>query len=314
MSKYLITGGAGFIGSNIAHRLVSLGEKVRIVDNLSTGHLRNIEDILNSVEFIEGDFTQLEVAKASVNGIDYVLHQGAVPSVPRSIKDPIYSNSSNISGTLNLLIASRDAGVKRFVFAGSSSVYGDSPVTPKVESMPTNPKSPYAIQKLASELYCQNFYSIYGLETVCLRYFNVFGPRQSFDSAYSAVIPVFINTMLKGDSPIIYGDGNTSRDFTFVDNNVNANLLACEASSECAGEVINIACGESISLNELVAKINKILGSNIKPIYKESRKGDVNHSLADISKAKSLLNYNPVVDFVDGLNRTIDAIKLNVRY
>src|SRR3990167_341805 len=171
-----------------------------------------------------------------------------------------------------------------------------------------------AIQKLASELYCQNFYSIYGLETVCLRYFNVFGPRQSFDSAYSAVIPVFINTMLKGDSPIIYGDGNTSRDFTFVDNNVNANLLACEASSECAGEVINIACGESISLNELVAKINKILGSNIKPIYKESRKGDVNHSLADISKAKSLLNYNPVVDFVDGLNRTIDAIKLNVRY
>jgi nucleoside-diphosphate-sugar epimerase len=311
MTKYLVTGGAGFIGSNIVKKLLENGESVRVLDNLSTGKIENIKPFLDKIEFINGDFTDLEIAKKAVEGVDYVLHQGAIPSVPRSIDDPIKTNNANILGTLNMLMASKDAGVKRFVYAASSSAYGDSPTMPKEESMNTAPKSPYAIQKLTAELYCQIFYKIYGLETVCLRYFNVFGPNQDPESVYSAVIPIFIKKMLKSEAPMIYGDGKTSRDFTYVDNNVDANLKACAASKNCAGEVINIACGYEISLNDLVDKINKALGTEIKSIYKEERKGDVKHSLADISKAKKLLGYKPIVNFDEGLGKTIEFYKNN---
>lgn len=311
MSKYLVTGGAGFIGSNIVKKLVENGEEVRVLDDLSTGNIENIKPFLEKIEFIEGDFLDMEIAKKAVNGVDYILHQGAIPSVPRSIDDPVRTNNANILGTLNMLIASSDAGVKRFVYAASSAAYGDSPVMPKVETMPIAPKSPYAIQKLTAEQYCQSFYTLYGLETVSLRYFNVFGPNQDPASVYSAVIPLFIKKILAGESPVICGDGSTSRDFTYVDNNVDANLRACTASKECAGEVINIACGYEISLNELVQKINELLGTDIKPTYIDERKGDVKHSLADISKAKQLLGYVPSVSFEDGLKKTIEFYKNN---
>jgi UDP-glucose 4-epimerase len=311
MSKYLVTGGAGFIGSNIVKKLLERGETVRVLDNLSTGKQKNIEPFINQIEFIEGDFTDLELARKAVVGVDYVLHHGAIPSVPRSIDDPIKTNDANILGTLNMLVASRDAGVKRFVYAASSSAYGDSPIMPKVENMPTAPKSPYAIQKLTAEQYCQQFFTLYGLETVCLRYFNVFGPNQDPESVYSAVIPIFIKKMLKGESPIIYGDGETSRDFTYIDNNVDANIKACLAGKECVGEVINIACGHEISLNGLIKKINTILGTDIQPEYKEERRGDVKHSLANISKARNLLGYEVITDLEKGLEKTIDFYKNN---
>lgn len=311
MSKYLVTGGAGFIGSNIVKKLVEQGHQVRVLDDLSTGKNKNLEPFLEKIEFIQGDFTDLEIAKKSVENIDYVLHQGAIASVQRSIDDPIKTNNANILGTLNMLVACRDAKVKKFVYAASSSAYGDSAIMPKVETMPAFPKSPYAIQKFVGEQYCQNFYTIFGLETVCLRYFNVFGPNQDPESVYSAVIPIFIKKILKGESPIIYGNGETSRDFTFVDNNVDANIKASLASKECSGEVINIACGYEISLNGLVEKINTILGTNIKPIYKEERLGDVKHSLADISKAEKLLGYKPLVNFEEGLVKTVEFYRGN---
>lgn len=310
MSKYLVTGGAGFIGSNIVKKLLERGEDVKVLDNCSTGKRENIKPFLEKIEFLEGDFTDIEIAKKAVSEVDYVLHQGAIPSVPRSVDDPIKTNNANILGTLNMLIASRDAGVKRFVYAASSSAYGDSPVMPKVETMPIAPKSPYAIQKLTGEQYCQNFYTLYGLETVCLRYFNVFGPNQDPASVYSSVIPLFIKKMLAGESPTIYGDGETSRDFTYVDNNVDAVLRACIASAECAGEVINIACGYEISLNQLIDKINTELGIHITPVYKDERKGDVKHSLADISKAERLLGYKPLVSFEEGLKKTIEFYRV----
>jgi UDP-glucose 4-epimerase len=305
MAKYLVTGGAGFIGSNIVRKLVENGQQVRVLDNLSTGKLENIRPFLKKIEFIQGDFTNLETAKNAVIGVDYVLHQGAIPSVQRSVDDPIKTHSSNVLGTLNMLIASRDEGVKRFVYASSSSIYGDSPVMPKIETMATAPKSPYAIQKLTAEQYCQSFYRIYGLEAICLRYFNVFGPNQDPESVYSAAVPLFIKKIIKGEPITIFGDGNTSRDFTYVENNVDANLKACIAPKECVGEIINIACGVEISLNELVEKINLSFGTNVKPIYKEERKGDVKHSLADISKAKKLLGYESIVNFEEGLKKTI---------
>ena len=306
MAKYLVTGGAGFIGSNIVKKLVEKGETVRVLDDFSTGKRENLAPFLSKIEIFEGDFSDLEVAKKAVEGVEYVLHQGAIPSVPRSIDDPIGTNNANILGTLNMLIASKDAGVKRFVYADSSSAYGDSPVMPKEESMQVAPKSPYAIQKLASELYCQNFFILFGLETVCLRYFNVFGPNQDPESVYSAVIPLFIKKMLLGEAPTIFGDGKNSRDFTFVDNNVDACLRACTAPKECAGEVINVACGVAVSLNQLVEKINKVLGTNITAIYEPERKGDVVHSLGDISKAKKLLGYETIIGFDEGLKKTID--------
>lgn len=311
MSKYLITGGAGFIGSNIVKKILERGEEVRVLDNFSTGKKINIQPYLEQIELIDGDFTDLEIAKKSVIGVDYVLHQGAIPSVQRSIDDPIRTNNVNILGTLNMLIASRDEKIKRFIYAASSSAYGDSLVMPKIENMQTSPKSPYAIQKLTAEQYCQIFYKIYNLETVCLRYFNVFGPNQDPESVYSAVIPLFIKKMIKGESPIIYGDGETSRDFTYVDNNVYANIKACMAGEECLGEVINIACGQEISLNELVNKINNILGTNIKPIYKKERMGDVKHSLANIDKAEKLIDYEVITDFDRGLEKTIEFYKNN---
>jgi nucleoside-diphosphate-sugar epimerase len=311
MAKYLVTGGAGFIGSNIVKRLLSEGHVVRVVDNFSTGKKKNIAPFLDKIDLLDGDFTDLDVARSAVKGMDYLIHTGAIPSVPRSVDDPIKTNNSNITGTLNLLIASRDEKVKRFVYSASSSAYGDSKVMPKEETMPTAPKSPYAIQKLVGEMYCQNFYKIYGLETVCLRYFNVFGPNQDPESVYSAVIPMFIKKILKGETPVINGDGTTSRDFTYVDNNVDANLRACVAGSECAGEVINIACGYEVSLNELVQKINTELGTDVKPEYKDERVGDVKHSLAEISRAEKLLGYKPLVSFEEGLKKTIEFYKTN---
>lgn len=309
MSKYLITGGAGFIGSNIAKKLIENGQSVRILDNLSTGKIKNLDGLLDKVEFIEGDFTDLDIARNAVKGVDYVLHQGAIPSVPRSVDDPIKTNNANILGTLNMLVASRDEKVKRFVYAASSSAYGDSVIMPKVETMNTLPKSPYAIQKLAGEQYCVNFYKMYGLPTICLRYFNVFGPNQDPESVYSAVIPLFIKKILKDETPAINGDGETSRDFTYVDNNVDANLKACLAGEESFGQVINIACGIETSLNELVEKINKSLSKKIKPTYNPERAGDVKHSLADITKAKKLISYEPIVSFDEGLEKTIEFYK-----
>lgn len=306
MATYVVTGGAGFIGSNIVKRLVTEGHTVRVIDNLVTGHRKNIEPFLDSIEFIEGNVANMDDARKAVRGVEYVLHQGAIPSVPRSTDDPIQTNQANIIGTLNTLIAARDEGVKRFIYAASSSAYGDSLVMPKTETMNVAPKSLYATQKLVGEMYCQNFFSLFGLETVILRYFNVFGPHQDPYSQYSAVIPIFIKKMLKGEPPTIFGDGTTSRDFTYVDNNVEANLKACVAPRTCAGEVFNIACGTEISLNELVEKINTILGTNIKPIYESERKGDVKHSLGDTTKAEKLLNYKTVVSFDEGLEKTIE--------
>ena len=298
--KYLITGGAGFIGSNIAERILSLGDEVRILDNFSTGMEENLSSFKNDIELIRGDLRDFETVKKAVSGVDYVLHQGALPSVPRSIADPITTADVNTGGTLNVLKASLDAGVKRVVAASSSSIYGNSPTLPKVEAMPMNPMSPYAVAKMAAELYCRNFYKVYGLETVALRYFNVFGPKQDPTSQYSAVIPLFFSLMKSGKRPTIYGDGSQSRDFTFVANVIDANLKACTAEN-AVGEMFNIGYGENHTLLDLVENINQILGSSIEPIFGETREGDVKHSLADISKARSILGYEPSVAFAEGL-------------
>jgi nucleoside-diphosphate-sugar epimerase len=305
--KYLITGGAGFIGSNIVKELLKRGESINILDNFSTGRRTNITEFRTSpnLKIIEGDLRSLHMVRKAVKGVDYVLHQGALPSVPRSISDPLTSNDVNILGTLNILVAAKDYGVKRVVFASSSSVYGENNTLPKKESISVSPLSPYAITKYAAENYCHFYYHIHGLETVSLRYFNVFGPNQDPFSEYSAVIPKFIKLIMANKEPVIYGDGLQSRDFTFVENNIIANLLACE-SPKAAGEVFNIACGDRYSLNDLVEGINKILGKNIEPKYIETRTGDVKHSLADISKAKSLLGYEVKTDFNKGLEKTID--------
>ena len=286
--KYLITGGAGFIGSNIIKQILQDGNQALALDNLSTGRKENIEEFFKNpnFEFIEGDITNLEICKKAVLGVDFVLHQAAVPSVQRSVEDPITSNNANVAGTLNMLVASRDAKIKKFVYAASSSVYGDNPELPKREDFPARPISPYALTKYAGERYAQIFYQIYGLPTVCLRYFNVFGPSQNPFSQYSAVIPKFIDNFLKNEKPIIFGTGEQSRDFTFVENVVLANLLAAK-SEKGNGEVFNIACGGEVSLNQLVEFLNKITAKNIKPNYQKARQGDVLHSKADISKAKN---------------------------
>ena len=298
--RYLITGGAGFIGSNIAERILSLGDEVRILDNFSTGREENLNDIKDEIELIRGDLRDFETVKSVVTGVDYVLHQGALPSIPRSIADPITTADVNTGGTLNILKASVDAGVKRVVAASSSSIYGNLPILPTVEEMATNPLSPYAVSKLAAELYCRNFYKIYGLETVALRYFNVFGPKQDPTSQYSAVIPLFFNLMKSGKSPTIHGDGTQSRDFTNIANVVDANLKACTAEN-AAGEVFNIGSGENHTLLSLVENINQILSSSIEPKFGELRQGDVKHSLADISKARTILGYEPSISFAEGL-------------
>lgn len=304
--KFLVTGGAGFIGSNIVKTLLEKGAKVQVLDNFATGKRENIKPFLENKNFklIEGDIRDFSIVKEAVEGIDYILHQGALPSVLRSIEDPITTNSVNILGTLNVLEAAKEAGVKRVVYASSSSIYGDSKVLPKKEDMAPNPVSPYSLSKYVGERYCQIYYQIYGLETVCLRYFNVFGPNQDPTSQYSAAIAKFIYLMKKNERPVIYGDGLQSRDFTFVENVVEANMLACEAN-EVVGEVFNIACGKSLTILQLVDFINKILGKNIKPIFTKPRPGDIRQSLASIEKARIKLGYKPKIDFEQGLKKLI---------
>ena len=310
--KYLVTGGAGFIGSNIVQELLRQGMEVRVLDNFATGKRENILPLLKNpqLSLFEGDLRSFHIVRAAVKGVDYILHQGALPSVPRSITDPITSNDVNILGTLNLLEAAREFGVKRVVCASSSSIYGNSESLPKVESMPVNPMSPYALTKYAQERYCQVFYQLYGLETVSLRYFNVFGPNQDPSSQYSAVIPKFIRLIQQDREPVIYGDGSQSRDFTYVENNVWANIQACTAP-KAAGEVINVACGERYTLLDLVQMINSILGKDIQPRFEPERPGDVKHSLAGIDKARELLDYEVRVDFREGLERTVDYFRID---
>jgi len=305
--KYLVTGGAGFIGSNIVSELLRQGQQVVVLDNFATGKRENILTLMKNenLTMIEGDLRSFHIVRSAVKGVDYILHQGALPSVPRSINDPITSNDVNILGMLNILEAAKEFGVKRVITASSSSIYGNSETLPKVESMPVNPLSPYALTKYAQERYCQIFSQIYGLETVALRYFNVFGPNQDPTSQYSAVIPRFIRLIMADKEPVIYGDGSQSRDFTFVENNVWANIQACTAP-KAAGEVINIACGERYTLIDLVNMINEILGKNIEPKFEKDRAGDVKHSLAGIDKAKGLLGYEVRVDFKEGLERTVE--------
>jgi len=306
--NYLVTGGAGFIGSNITRRLLAEGYKVKVLDDFSTGKRENIEGI-PALELIEGSLVDAGTVKDALKGIDYVLHQGAIPSVPRSVADPLQSNETNITGTLNLLVEAKKAGVKRVVFAASSAAYGDTEVMPKTESMPADPLSPYAVGKYTGELYARVFANLYGLETVSLRYFNIFGPYQDPASEYAAVIPKFIKAMLKREAPVIYGDGEQSRDFTYIDNAVEANLLACKSKKVGRGEVINVACGERYTLNQLVTALNEIMGLHIKPVYTEAQKGDVKHSLADVTKARELLNYQVKVNFFAGLKKTVEWYK-----
>jgi len=302
---YLVTGGAGFIGSHIVEWLVREGKSVRVIDDLSTGRRENIALFSGEIEFIEGDVRDLKVVRDAVNGVKYVFHQAAVPAVPRSVKDPLATNAANVDGTLNILVAARDAGVKRVVYASSSSVYGDTPTLPKHEDMRPEPRSPYAVSKLAGELYCRVFHDVYRLETVALRYFNVFGPRQDPASQYSAVVPKFITALLRGDPPTIFGDGKQSRDFTYVGNVVEANLLAARASG-AAGEVFNIACGERITVGELARLLADIVGVEREPVHAPPRPGDVKHSLADIAKAEESLRYRVRVGVREGLRRTVE--------
>jgi UDP-glucose 4-epimerase len=304
MTHYLVTGGAGFIGSHIVETLVASEERVRVLDNLSTGHRANIAPYLDQVEFIEGDLRDEETVRRAVEGVDFVLHQGAIASVIRSVKDPIPTETANVVGTLNLLLAARDAGVRRVVYASSSSVYGDSPILPKVETMPPRPKSPYAVSKVAMEYHCRVFTDLHGLETVGLRYFNVFGPRQDPTSEYAAVIPKFITAMLRGEAPTIYGDGTQSRDFTYVSNVVAANLLATAAPG-MAGRVFNAALGDRYTLLELVDMLNEILDKQIEPNFGPVRPGDVKHSQADIDLIRER-GYQAQIDFRTGLAKTVD--------
>ena len=305
MATYLVTGGAGFIGSNIVRELLARGDHVRVLDNFATGRRKNIEEIMGRIDLHVSDIQDLETIGAAFEGVDYVLHQAALPSVPRSVRDPVATTQANVNGTLNVLIAARDAGVRRVVLASSSSVYGANPELPKRETMRPLPISPYAASKLAGEAYAASFYEVYGLETVCLRYFNVFGPRQDPTSQYAAVIPIFVNAMLQGERPTIFGDGEQSRDFSYVSNVVEANIRASQATSG-AGEAFNIACGARTTLNQLVAYLNEIIGTSIEPIYSEPRPGDVKHSLADISAAREALGYCPEVDFRKGLEHVVE--------
>jgi nucleoside-diphosphate-sugar epimerase len=305
MARNLVTGGAGFIGSNLARRLVSLGEEVVILDDFSTGKRANLDDMRDRVEVVEGSVCDLDLVRKAVRGVHTVFHEAAVVSVVRSVDDPVTTNAVNIDGTLNCLVAARDAGVKRFVFAASSSAYGDNPSLPKSEDMKPEPLSPYAISKLAGEYYARVFHGIYGLYTVCLRYFNIFGPHQDPASQYAAVIPIFITRLLNGESPMIYGDGEQSRDFTYIDNAVEANILAAR-SQTAAGRVINVACGTRYSLNQLMQKLQRLTRATKGATYAPRRAGDVLHSQGDISLASQVLGYSPKVTFDQGLKATVD--------
>ena len=303
MSTYLVTGGACFIGSNLSEELVRRGHTVRVADSLITGKRSNLDHV-PGVEFLEGDLADEAFARRAVEGIEDVLHQAAIPSVPRSVKDPIASNRANVDATLNVLVAARDAGVKRLVFAGSSSAYGNTPTLPKREDMPSNPLSPYALQKVVGEQYLQMFTRLYGLETVSIRYFNVFGPRQDPSSPYSGVISVFATALIENRSPTIYGDGEQTRDFTYVANVVDGVLRACEADG-ASGEVINVATGGRISLNQLFRTMRDLVGRTLEPTYVDTRAGDVRDSQADIEKARRILGYEPIVSFEQGLAQTV---------
>lgn len=301
---YLVTGGAGFIGSHVVEALVKAGNRVRVVDNFSTGKRANLDGVRDGIDLLEFSITEREPLNEAMQGVDYVFHIAALASVPRSVADPLGSNDNNVTGTLNVLLAARDAGVKRVVYSGSSSAYGDSDAEYKAEDLPAHPLSPYAVAKLAAEHYCQAFSTVYGMETVTVRYFNVFGPRQDPLSTYAAVIPKFITLMLRGEAPQIEGDGLQSRDFTYIDNVVHGNLLACHTPG-VSGEMFNIAVGGNINLLDMVAELNRLLGTHIEPEFVAPRPGDVKHSRASIDKAQRMLGYEPVVSFEDGLARTL---------
>jgi len=310
MAKYLVTGAAGFIGSSLVRALLERGEEIRGIDNFDTGRRENLTDVLHRMDFREADILDLDAVHKACAGVDYVLHHAAIPSVPKSVLDPLGSNRANVDGTVNVLIAARDAKVKRVVYAASSSAYGDTPTLPKHEAMTPNPISPYAVAKLASELYMVSFYRCYGLETVCLRYFNIFGPRQDPSSAYSGVLAKFSMQMLRGEQPTIFGDGETSRDFTYIDNAVSANLLACSApAAECAGRVFNCATGRRTTLNETFDALKQLTGYKGTVKYGPERAGDIKHSLADITQAQKHLGYKVLVNFEDGLRRTVEWYK-----
>ncbi|MCX6032766.1 MAG: SDR family oxidoreductase [Chloroflexi bacterium] len=304
MAIYLVTGGAGFIGSHIVDELVQRGERVKVLDDFSTGRRENLLGARGQIELFEGDIRNRQVVQLAMQGVDYVLHQAALPSVPRSVADPLTTNEVNVTGTLNVLVAAREARVRRVVYASSSSVYGNNPALPKHETMPIGPLSPYATSKLAGENYCRAFHHVYGLPTVALRYFNVFGPRQDPTSQYAGVMPRFIVALLRDESPTIYGDGTQSRDFTYVANVVQANLLACY-SQEAIGQVMNVACGERHTLLDLHSELKALIGKNIRPVFGPARVGDVNHSLAAIDLASRLLGYRPSVGWHEGLRRTV---------
>lgn len=311
ITRYLVTGGAGFVGSHIAETLLKQGESVRVFDNFATGRSSNLEalqGLAGHFEFVQGDLRDSNAVRAAVEGVEVVFHEGALASVPRSIAEPVASLETNIQGTQNVLLAARDAGVRRVVYASSSSVYGDTPVLPKHEEMPTAPMSPYAVQKLTGELLCGVFTRIYGLETVALRYFNVFGPRQDPTSEYAAVIPRFLTALLENRRPIVFGDGEQTRDFTYIENVVLANLLAA-TSSAAVGAAMNIGCGERVSLNAVLQTAGELLGMSVHAEYRDPRPGDVRDSLADISRARRLLDYRPKVIFREGLARTLSSLQ-----
>jgi UDP-glucose 4-epimerase len=314
MATYLITGIAGFIGSSLARAILAQGDKVRGIDNFATGKPDNLAEIRDRVDFREADLLDLDAMKAACAGADFVLHQAAIPSVPKSVLDPLGSNRANVDGTVNVLIAARDAKVKRVVYAASSSAYGDTPTMPKHEGMHPNPISPYAVAKLASEYYMTSFFRCYGLETVSLRYFNIFGPRQDPTSPYSGVLAKFITLMLNGEQPTIFGDGSQSRDFTYIDNAVSANLLACRApAAETAGRVFNVATGHRFDLNQTFGLLQKLTGYSGDVKYASERAGDIKHSLADISLAEKHLGYRPHVDFETGLKRTVEWYRTEMK-
>ena len=314
MAKYLVTGAAGFIGSSLVRALLDRGDEVRGIDNLSTGKRENLSEVLKQMDFRQVDILDLDATRQACEGVDYVLHQAAVPSVPKSVIDPLGSNRANADGTLNVLVAARDAKVKRVVYAASSSAYGDTPTLPKHEAMNPNPISPYAVAKLTGEYYMISFYRCYGLETVSLRYFNIFGPRQDPSSPYSGVLAKFSLQMLRGEQPKIFGDGEQSRDFNYIDNAVSANLLACSApAAECAGRMFNVATGRRATLNETFELLKPLTGYTGTVKYASERSGDIKHSLADITLAQKHLGYKPLVSFEEGLRRTVEWYRNETR-
>jgi len=308
VAKFLVTGGAGFIGSHLAEMLVGRGDSVRVLDNLSTGRRENLASFIDRIQFVEGDIRDLETCRRAVEGMDHVLHQAALASVPRSVADPLLNNAVNVTGTLNLLLAARDAGVRSFVLASSSAVYGDDPAPAKLEGREGRPLSPYGLGKHVGEKYCEVFHGLFGLKTVALRYFNVFGPRQDPRSEYAAVIPLFITRCLRGESPVIYGDGEQSRDFIFVKDVARANIMAAESPS-AGGEAVNIAGGAGLTVNRLLAAVNAILGTAVEPSRAEPRPGDIRHSVAEVGKARRILHHEPAVSFMDGLRETVSWYK-----